>query len=175
MNQMAGSINEVNKKERSRAKKSANALQADSDSCISPAEEACTLIVTAGLKLTAQRRLIIRTVLESDPRARCKEIYLLAKKADKRVGVATVYRTMRLLEEYRIIERLHVGAIGRSLREIRGGAVICPCCGSIEELNDKKLLREIKTALESSELRGHGYKLLLCAPCHACRERCSVD
>ena len=57
-----------------------------------------------GLRITNQRRILIDIILEHDC-ASCKEIYYLASKKDPSIGIATVYRMIRTLEEYGIITR----------------------------------------------------------------------
>jgi Fur family ferric uptake transcriptional regulator len=57
-----------------------------------------------GCRITNQRRILIDIILENDC-ASCKEIYYLASKKDPDIGMATVYRMMRTLEEFGIISR----------------------------------------------------------------------
>lgn len=57
-----------------------------------------------GCRITNQRRILIDIILEHDC-ASCKEVYYLASKKDPTIGIATVYRMMRTLEEYGIITR----------------------------------------------------------------------
>lgn len=57
-----------------------------------------------GFKITNQRKIIIDIILEGECKT-CKEIFYLANKKDSTIGVATVYRTINLLEELGIIDR----------------------------------------------------------------------
>lgn len=57
-----------------------------------------------GCRITKQRLMLIDIILENECSS-CKEIYYKAAQADKRIGVATVYRMVNALEE--------VGAISR--------------------------------------------------------------
>ena len=57
-----------------------------------------------GCRITNQRRILIDVILGNDC-ASCKEIYYLASKKDPSIGIATVYRMMRTLEEHGIISR----------------------------------------------------------------------
>lgn len=57
-----------------------------------------------GYRITAQRKILLRLVLGSEC-ASCKEIYYAARKEDKKVGIATVYRTVQLLEDMELIRR----------------------------------------------------------------------
>lgn len=57
-----------------------------------------------GHRLTKQRLTLINIILENNC-ASCKEIYYRASKVDRKIGVATTYRMIRLLEEIGAITR----------------------------------------------------------------------
>ncbi len=67
------------------------------------------MCVERGLKMTGQRRLIARVLSDSDDHPDVEELYRRAVALDSRVSVATVYRTVRLLEEKGILERRDFG------------------------------------------------------------------
>jgi Fur family ferric uptake transcriptional regulator len=67
------------------------------------------LCVESGLKMTGQRRLIARVLSDSDDHPDVEELYRRAVALDSRISVATVYRTVRLLEEKGILERRDFG------------------------------------------------------------------
>ncbi|MEM9838421.1 MAG: Fur family transcriptional regulator [Pseudomonadota bacterium] len=58
-----------------------------------------------GLRMTEQRRIITRVISEADDHPDVEEIYRRASERDDRISIATVYRTMRLLEEYDVVQR----------------------------------------------------------------------
>ena len=62
-----------------------------------------------GLKMTGQRRLIARVLSEAEDHPDVEELYRRAGALDARISVATVYRTVRLLEEKGILERRDFG------------------------------------------------------------------
>lgn len=57
-----------------------------------------------GFRITEQRRLLIDVILE-DECSSCKEIYYKAIKRDSTVGIATVYRMVKTLEDLGVINR----------------------------------------------------------------------
>jgi Fur family ferric uptake transcriptional regulator len=69
-------------------------------------ERAC---IERGLKMTGQRRLIARVLSEAEDHPDVEELYRRAAALDARISVATVYRTVRLLEEKGILERRDFG------------------------------------------------------------------
>jgi Fur family ferric uptake transcriptional regulator len=64
------------------------------------------LCIERGLKMTEQRRVISRVLSDSSDHPDVEEIYRRAAAIDPKISVATVYRTMRLLEDANVIERL---------------------------------------------------------------------
>jgi Fur family ferric uptake transcriptional regulator len=67
------------------------------------------LCIERGLKMTGQRRLIARVLSEAEDHPDVEELYRRASALDGRISVATVYRTVRLLEEKGIVERRDFG------------------------------------------------------------------
>lgn len=67
------------------------------------------LCVERGLKMTGQRRLIARVLSEAADHPDVEELYRRAAALDARISIATVYRTVRLLEEKGILERRDFG------------------------------------------------------------------
>ena len=57
-----------------------------------------------GCRITKQRQILLNIILQEEC-ASCKEIYYKARKEDGKIGVATVYRTINLLEEIGAISR----------------------------------------------------------------------
>jgi len=74
------------------------------------------LCVERGLKMTGQRRVIARVLSDADDHPDVEELYRRAVELDARISIATVYRTVRLLEERGILERRDFGG-GRARYE----------------------------------------------------------
>ena len=74
------------------------------------------LCVERGLKMTGQRRVIARVLSEASDHPDVEELYRRAAALDARISIATVYRTVRLLEEKGILERRDFGG-GRARYE----------------------------------------------------------
>jgi len=74
------------------------------------------LCIDNGLKMTGQRRVIARVLSESDDHPDVEELYRRASAIDSRISIATVYRTVRILEEKGILERRDFGG-GRARYE----------------------------------------------------------
>jgi Fur family ferric uptake transcriptional regulator len=65
-------------------------------------ERAC---VEKQMRMTGQRRTIARVIAEAADHPDVEELHRRASLADRRISLATVYRTVRLLKEKGILER----------------------------------------------------------------------
>ena len=106
------------------------------------------LCIEKGMKMTEQRRVIARVLSLADDHPDVEEVHRRAADLDPRISIATVYRTVRLLEEANILERHDFGD-GRSryeevtedhhdhLIDMKSGRVVEFQNEEIEELQDK--------------------------------------
>ena len=62
-------------------------------------------IAAAGLKMTGQRRVVLKILEEAHDHPSVDTVYERAKAIDPTIGLATVYRTLSLLEELNIIAK----------------------------------------------------------------------
>lgn len=67
------------------------------------------LCIEKGLKMTDQRRVIAQVISESADHPDANAVYRRATRLDSRISMATVYRTVRLFEEARVLERHDFG------------------------------------------------------------------
>ena len=111
------------------------------------------LCVAQGLKMTGQRRVIARVLSEADDHPDVEELYRRSAGLDPRISIATVYRTVRLLEERGILERRDFGG-GRARYEPtehgRHFHLIDVDTGHVTEFEDseqEKLMEQIATRL----------------------------
>ena len=115
-----------------------------------------------GYKLTPQRRAIVDTIVDSEGKhLTAEEIYDEVKKRCPEIGLATVYRTILLLEEIGIVSRLHLND-GCSRYELvhsderhRHHHIICNECNSVIEVEDD-LLDELEESIE----KNYGFKIM---------------
>lgn len=69
---------------------------------MSDLEQRC---VEAGLKMTGQRRAILKVLGQSEDHPSVEDVYERAKKLDESISIATVYRTLGLLDELDLVIR----------------------------------------------------------------------
>lgn len=103
------------------------------------------LCAERGMRMTDQRRIIAQVLGEAADHPDVEEVYRRATAIDRRISIATVYRTVRLFEEAGILER-HDFRDGRSryepvpdthhdhLIDVESGAVVEFQDPEIEEL-----------------------------------------
>lgn len=106
------------------------------------------LCIAKNMKMTEQRRIIANVISEASDHPDVEELYARASRADPRISIATVYRTVRLFEEAGIIEKHDFGD-GRAryeeasdihhdhLIDIKSGKVIEFHNAEIEVLQEK--------------------------------------
>lgn len=75
----------------------------------------------SGLKITAQRRLILEVLHRADDHPSVDDIHERVRRSDPRISMATVYRTLNLLEGAGIIERRQFDGL-RTQYELAGDA-----------------------------------------------------
>jgi Fur family ferric uptake transcriptional regulator len=68
------------------------------------------LCIANGLKMTGPRRVIARVLSEATDHPDVDELHRRANALDNRISLATVYRTVRLLEAKGILERRDLGS-----------------------------------------------------------------
>ena len=58
-----------------------------------------------GLKLTEQRKIIVKVLSDSSDHPDVESVHRRAVKIDKKIGIATVYRTIKLFEDNNLLEK----------------------------------------------------------------------
>jgi len=129
------------------------------------------------LRLTLQRAAVVQVLIENtDTHLRAEDIFMLTKKFAPDIGLATVYRTLELLESLGIIYRLEYGdgqsryELGRKSEGHYHHHLICLKCGEISEFDDDLLEKlEEKIASERDfEIVDHSLQVFgYCKKCRA--------
>lgn len=114
--------------------------------------------IEKGLRMTGQRRTIAQVLEAATDHPDVEELYARASKLDENISIATVYRTVKLLEETGIIERLEFRD-GRARYEIvpedHHDHLIDLRSGDVIEFRNDEI-----EALQEKIARQHGYKLV---------------
>jgi Fur family ferric uptake transcriptional regulator len=102
------------------------------------------LIKKNTLKFTIQREVILETLYNSDEHLTPEALHHLIqeKYPELKTGIATVYRTLALLEESNIVTSLSFGAQGKKYElgaKEHHDHLICTECGTITEFVDDEI------------------------------------
>jgi Fur family transcriptional regulator, ferric uptake regulator len=128
-----------------------------------------------GSKLTPQRRATLNVIIQNKgEHLNTEEIYELVRKDCPEIGLATVYRTLQLLEEMDIISRINLDD-GCSRYEIKTDEedhqhhhLICQQCSKIIEVKID-LLDHLEEEIEKEydfDIKDHKLKFFgLCSDC----------
>lgn len=110
-----------------------------------------------GLKVTRQRLLVLQTLAENGGRHMAAEdIYELIREDYPDIGLATVYRTLQLLLEMQLVDRINLddGCVRYEIGHLFEGDtkhnhhhLICRTCGKVLPFEDD-LLEELERHIE---------------------------
>lgn len=132
-----------------------------------------------GLKITNQRLLVLQVLADnSDRHMTAEDIYELVKEEYPDIGLATVYRTVQLLLEMQLVDRINLddGCVRYEIGHLFEGEtkhhhhhLICKKCGKVIPFEDD-LLEELEGHIEE-ELGFHvlDHELKFYGQCEECR------
>ncbi|GGI39910.1 Fur family transcriptional regulator [Mammaliicoccus stepanovicii] len=131
----------------------------------------------ASYKLTPQREATVRVLLENESdHLSAEDVYLKVKDKAPEIGLATVYRTLELLAELKVVDKINFGdGVARFDLRKEGAKhfhhhMVCMECGTVDEIEEdllddveKRVEREFNFKILDHRLTFHGI-------CHRCRE-----
>ncbi len=102
------------------------------------------LLKKNSLKFTIQREVILETLYNSDEHLTPESLHHLIQEKfpDLKTGIATVYRTLSLLEDSNMVTSLSFGAQGKKYElgaKNHHDHLICTECGDITEFVDEQI------------------------------------
>ncbi len=133
-------------------------------------------------KLTPQREATVRVLLErEEDHLSAEDVYLLVKEKAPEIGLATVYRTLELLSELKIVDKINFGD-GVSRYDLRKeGAthfhhhLVCMECGIVEEIVED-LLEDVEKLVERDwGFKVKDHRLTFHGICRQCQSKNNVS
>jgi Fur family ferric uptake transcriptional regulator len=103
----------------------------------------------SGHKMTPQRMMILTSLRHAKGHLTAADIYERVKAEYPYVDISTVYRTLSVLKDMRLISETHMGtgdAAFEWVGSVRHHHLICRKCGEVSEL-DHRYLAELGTRL----------------------------
>lgn len=108
----------------------------------------------AGYKLTPQRALTIQILVEKhSDLLTAEEIFTIVNKKNSAIGLATVYRTLDILEKINLVKKvafldnLTRYDLVRTETQVQPYYLVCSNCYEIQEINEE-ILDEMKESIE---------------------------
>ncbi len=110
-----------------------------------------------GLKMTDQRKVIVKVLAESQDHPDVEAIFKRAVKLDSRISIATVYRTIRLFDENKIIEKHEFKGFSSRYETVREDHhhLIDVNSGKVKEFRNT-----LVDAMQKQVAKEMGYKLI---------------
>jgi len=135
-----------------------------------------TLLKKNKLKFTIQRELILETLYSSNEHLTPEALHQLIQKRypDLKTGIATVYRTLSLLEESNVVTSLSFGAQGKKYElgaKEHHDHLICTECGEITEFVDAEIEKRQHVITEALGFKMYDHSMQIYGVCKKCQEK----
>jgi Fur family ferric uptake transcriptional regulator len=138
-------------------------------------EEFKKILKSNTLKFTIQREIILETLYNSDEHLTPESLHHLIQKGypTLKVGIATVYRTLSLLEESQMVTYLSFGAQGKKYElgaKEHHDHLICTECGEITEFVDEQIEARQHTITEKLGFKMNDHSMQIYGICKKCQK-----
>jgi Fur family ferric uptake transcriptional regulator len=133
------------------------------------------LLKSNNLKFTIQREVILETLYNSDEHLSPEALYNLIQKKYPQLntGIATIYRTLTLLEESEIVTSLSFGAQGKKYElgaKEHHDHMICTNCGLITEFVDEEIEKRQHVISEQLGFKMTEHSMQIYGICKNCQQ-----
>nr|WP_244972272.1 MULTISPECIES: Fur family transcriptional regulator [Mammaliicoccus] len=131
----------------------------------------------ASYKLTPQREATVRVLLENESdHLSAEDVYLKVKDKAPEIGLATVYRTLELLAELKVVDKINFGdGVARFDLRKEGAKhfhhhMVCMECGAVDEI-EEDLLEDVEKRVEKEfDFKILDHRLTFHGICHRCKK-----
>ena len=129
-----------------------------------------------GLKYTKQREVLLQTLYNNSEHFTPEQLYLYIKERHPglNVGIATVYRSLNLLEESGMVTSISFGAQGKKFElanKPHHDHIICRHCGVIVEFEDQVIEKRQLTIAKDNGFKLTGHIMQLYGVCSECSKQ----
>jgi Fur family ferric uptake transcriptional regulator len=139
-------------------------------------EHAVTALGDAGHRSSAARREVIEAVATLGCSMTAREIADLLHERGSKVGLASVYRALELLDRNGLVQRFDVGeGTARYEPALPSGEhhhhIVCDTCGKVEPFEDAQLEHAIDGLARKTDFTVAAHDVTLHGECPACQSR----
>ena len=125
------------------------------------------------LKITKQRRTVLKIFLESKDHVSVEELYNTVLKTEPKIGLATVYRTLALLTKSGLALEMDFGdgqkRYESSYMSVHHDHMVCTECGKILEFNHPLIEKYQEEVAKQKNFKITSHKLDLFGLCEDCK------
>jgi len=134
------------------------------------------LLKKNNLKFTIQREVILETLYNSDEHLTPEALHHLIqeKYPELNTGIATVYRTLSLLEDSHVVTSLSFGAQGKKYElgaKEHHDHLICTECGKITEFVDEAIEKRQQAITKELGFKMSDHSMQIYGTCKECQEK----
>ncbi len=130
-------------------------------------------IESRGLRHSGQRMQILDVFLKTEKHLTAEELHKLVQKKHPSIGIATVYRTLKLLSDCGLCRELKLEDKITRYEHLYGHEhhdhLVCTHCGALVEVLDAEIERLQKKLARSHGFKIQSHKLELYGICRKCR------
>ena len=125
------------------------------------------------LKITKQRRTVLKIFLECKNQVTVEELYNIALKTEPKIGLATVYRTLALLTRSGLALEMDFGdgqkRYESTYKSDHHDHMVCTECGKILEFNHPLIEKYQEEVAQEKNFKITSHKLALFGLCQDCK------
>ena len=125
------------------------------------------------LKITKQRRIVLKIFLECKNHVSVEELYNIVLKTEPKIGLATVYRTLALLTKSGLALEMDFGdgqkRYESSYKSVHHDHMVCTECGKILEFNHPLIEKYQEEVAKQKNFKITSHKLDLFGLCQDCK------
>ena len=125
------------------------------------------------LKITKQRRTVLKIFLDCEDHVSVEELYHIVLKTEPKIGLATVYRTLALLTKSGLALEMDFGdgqkRYESSYKSVHHDHMVCTQCGKILEFNHPLIEKYQEEVAQQKNFKITSHKLDLFGLCQDCK------
>ncbi len=125
------------------------------------------------LRMTPQREMVVRSFLQADGHLSAEELYELVKKEDKKIGAATVFRTLKALTDCGLAREVHLSdgrtRFERLYKRPHHHHLVCMECQRTIEFLDPELEQLQEEIVSQYHFKPLRHKLEIFGVCQDCQ------
>jgi Fur family transcriptional regulator, stress-responsive regulator len=136
-------------------------------------DRTATALRAAGYRVTSQRIVIHRTLVELGRHVAAEELLAAVGERLPNVSLPTVYASLEALEDAGLVRRVAAGR-GPALYDSRPADhhhLVCRRCGAVEDLEANVGLASVLSSAERHGFAADGAEVVVHGLCAACRPR----